>query len=212
MEHVKKTRRYDSSGRLAQALRTRTAILDEAERQFLERGYSSTTIASIAGMAGVSVETVYKSFGGKAELVGAIYERGLIGRQQTSVYERSDAMREQETDPERILRYWAGLIAELGPDINPIRLLMRSVAEGDAELARVLEKSDEERLERMRHNARFLAERGYLREGVSIREAADLLWTCTSAEFYELLVERRGLRLRRFERFVGDLLVAALLP
>src|SRR5690348_3201220 len=106
MEHVKKTRRYDSSGRLAQALRTRTAILDEAERQFLERGYSSTTVASIAGMAGVSVETVYKSFGGKAELVGAIYERGLIGRQQTSVYERSDAMRKQETDPERILRYW----------------------------------------------------------------------------------------------------------
>jgi hypothetical protein len=57
-----------------------------------------------------------------------------------------------------------------------------------------------------------LAERGYLRAGVSTGEAADVLWTCTSAEFYELLVERRGLTLRRFERFVGDLLVAALLP
>jgi AcrR family transcriptional regulator len=204
--------RYDSSGRVVQALRNRTAILDAAERQFLERGYAATTVSSIAREAGVSLETVYKAVGGKAELVGAIYERGLIGRQQSSVYERSDAMREHETNPQKILRYWAGLIAELGPDVSPIRLLMRSAAEVDADLAKVLEKSDKERLERMRHHAKFLAGRGYLRAGVTTAEAADVLWTCTSAEFYELLVQRRGWSLRRFERFVGDLLVAALLP
>lgn len=212
MDHVKKARRYDSSGRVAQALRNRTAILDAAQRQFLERGYAGTTVSAIAREAGVSVETVYKAVGGKAELVRAIYERGLIGRQQASVYERSDAMREQETNPANILRYWAGLIAELAPDVSPIRLLMRSAAAGDPQLADVLEESDKERLQRMRHNARFLAKRGYLRAGVSAAEAADVLWTCTSAEFYELFVQRRGWSLRRFERFVGDLLVAALLP
>jgi AcrR family transcriptional regulator len=212
MGAVKKARRYDSSGRVAQALRNRSTILDAAERQFLEGGYSATTVSSIAREAGVSVETVYKAFGGKAELVGAIYERGLIGRQQASVYERSDAMREQETNPQMIIRSWAGFIAELGPDVSPIRLLMRSAAESDPDLARVLEKSDEERLERMRHNTRFLARRGYLRADVTTAEAADVLWACTSAEFYDLLVQRRGWSLRRFERFVGDLLVAALLP
>jgi AcrR family transcriptional regulator len=212
MPHVKKARRYDSSGRVAQALRNRTAILDVAQRQFLERGYAATTVPSIAREAGTSVETVYKAFGGKAELVGAIYERGLIGRQQASVYERSDAMREQETNPQQILRDWAGFIAELGPDVSPIRLLMRSAAEVDPEIAKVLEKSDRERLERMRHNARFLAKRGYLRPDVTTAEAADLLWMCTSAEFFELLVQRRGWSLRRFERYVGDLLTAALLP
>ena len=212
MSGVKSARRYDSSGRRAQALRNRTEILDAAERQFLDRGYAATTVSSVAREAGVSPETVYKAFGGKAELVGAIYERGLIGRQQSSAYERSDAMREDEPDAEKILRYWAGLIAELGPDVSPIRLLMRSAADVDPDLARVLEKSDKERVERMRHNARFLARRGYLRAGVTAAEAADLLWMCTSAEFYELLVQRRGWSLRRFERFVGDLLVAALLP
>jgi AcrR family transcriptional regulator len=212
MAPVKKARRYDSSGRVAQAVRNRTAILDAAQRQFLERGYSATTVSSIAREAGVSVETVYKAFGGKAELVGAIYERRLVGRRQSSVYERSDAMREHETDPQKILRYWAGLIAELGPDVGPIRLLMRSAAEADPDLARVLERSDEERLERMLHNARFLAGRGYLRSGVTTAEAADVLWTCTSAELYELLVQRRGWSLRRFERVVGDVLVSALLP
>jgi AcrR family transcriptional regulator len=138
VDNVKKGRRYDSTGRIAQALRNRAAILDVAQRQFLERGYAATTVASIAGEAGVSVETVYKAFGGKAELVGAIYERGLIGRQQASVYERSDAMREHETNPETILRVWAGFIAELGPDVSPIRLLMRSSDEVDPEIAAVL--------------------------------------------------------------------------
>jgi AcrR family transcriptional regulator len=212
MDGVKKPRRYDSSGRIAHALRNRAAILDAAERQFLERGYPATTVSSIASEASVSVETVYKAFGGKAELVGAIYERGLVGRREASVYERSDTMREEETNPRKILRYWAGLIAELGPDVSPIRLLMRSAAGFDPDLAKVLERSDKERLERMRHNARFLAGRGYLRADVTAAEAADVLWTCTSAELYELLVQRRGWSLRRFERFVGDLLVSALLP
>src|SRR5918912_4120783 len=108
MGAVKSRRRYDSSGRRAQALRNRAEILDAAERQFLERGYTATTVSSVAEEAGVSAETVYKAFGGKAELVGAIYERGLIGRQQSSAYERSDAMREHETDAQKILRHWAG--------------------------------------------------------------------------------------------------------
>jgi len=208
---VKKTRSYDSSSRLVQARRNRTVILDAAERQFLDQGYAATTVAGIAREAGVSVETVYKSFGGKAGLVGAIYERRLKGRQQASVYERSDAMRKHETDPHKILRYWAGLIAELGPELNPIRLLMRSAAEVDPDAAAVLERSDNERLTRMRQNARFLAASGYLRPGVTTTEAADVLWTYTSAEFYELLVHRRGWSLRRFERFLADTLEAAFL-
>jgi AcrR family transcriptional regulator len=211
MAKVKRTRRYDSSGRAAQALRNRAAILDVAHRQFLERGYGGTTISSVAAEAGVSAETVYKAFGGKAELVRAIYERGLAGRQQATVYQRSDEMREHETDPVAILRYWASLIAELGPQIGPIRVVMRSAAADDADLARVLKASDDERLKRMRHNARFLQGRGYLRQGVTLADAADVLWTCTSAELYELIVLRRGWSLKRFERFVGDFLVAALL-
>jgi AcrR family transcriptional regulator len=208
---VKGTRQYDSSRRTAQALRNRTAILDAARRQFLERGYDPTTISSIAEEAEVSVETVYKGFGGKAELVRSIYEHGLAGRQEASAYQRSDEMREREADPREILRYWAGLIAELAPQVSPIRLLMRSAAAGDPDLAKVLRESDDERLERMRHNARFLAKRGYLRAGVKTTEAADVLWTCTSAELYELLVLRREWSIRRFEQFIGNFLIAALL-
>lgn len=212
MEHVKAKRRYDASGRREQARRNREAVLDAAERQFLDNGYASTTIASIAREAGVSVETVYKAFGGKSGLVRALYERGLTGRGSVPAYQRSDEMRAKESDPRTIMRKWGLLTAEVASVVSPIRLLMRSAAASDPEMAALLEDSDADRLQRMRHHARFLNERGYLRDGVTVSEATDVLWTCSSVELYELLVLRRGWSLPRFAQFITDLMIAQLLP
>jgi AcrR family transcriptional regulator len=70
-------RSYDSRRRRDHALRSRAAVLESAERLFLTRGFAATTVASIAEGADVSVETVYKAFGGKPGLVKAIWEQGL---------------------------------------------------------------------------------------------------------------------------------------
>ncbi|SDH45635.1 DNA-binding transcriptional regulator, AcrR family [Actinokineospora alba] len=212
MGQVKGKRRYDSSGRQEQARRSREAILEAAERQFLDQGYARTTVSAIAGAAGVSVETVYKAFGGKAGLVQAIYERGLTGRGTVPAYQRSDEMRAQETDPETIMRKWGVLTAEVASLVTPIRLLMRAAAATDPEMATLLRAGDDERLERMRHHARFLDGRGWLRADVTLAEATDVLWTCSSAELYELLVMKRGWPLSRFARFVTDFMISSLLP
>ena len=76
MAQVKGKRRYDSSGRQAQARRSREVILDAAYRQFVTTGYTATTIATIADEAGVSVETIYKAFGAKSGLVTALAKSG----------------------------------------------------------------------------------------------------------------------------------------
>ena len=212
MADVKPKRRYDSRGRQAQARRNRETILDAAERQFLDGGYGATTVAAIAAEAGVSVETIYKAFGGKPGLVRAIYERGLTGRGPVPAYQRSDAMRQRERDPETIMRNWSVLTTEVASVVTPIRLLMRSAATTDPEMAALLGASDQERLERMRHHARFLQQRGYLRAGVTLAEATDVLWTCSSVELYELLVLQRGWSTRRFARFVADVMITELLP
>ena len=209
---VKRTRRYDASGRRAQARRNRETILDVAARRFLDDGYATTTIAAIAAEAGVSVETVYKAFGGKSGLVRAIYARGLSGRGPIPAYQRSDEMRERETDPETIMREWGVLTTEVAAEVTPIRLLMRSAAATDPEMAGLLEESDNERLQRMRHHARFLHQRGYLRDDVTVTQATDVMWTCSSAELYELLVLKRGWPHHRFARVVADFMTAALLP
>ena len=206
-----KTRSYDSSRRREQAIRTRNAILDAAQRQFLADGYAKATIASIAAEASVSVETVYKSFGGKPGLVREIYERGLEGRGAERAYDRSDAMRDREDDPRTIMRNWGRLTAEVASVVSPIRFVMRDLASTDQDIAALLDRAERERLDRMRHHARFLKARGYLRQGVSVGEATDVLWICSSLEIYELLVVRRGWSIPRFARYVGDFMIRALL-
>ena len=210
MTKVKTKRRYDTSGRREQARRNHEAILDAAEQLFRDGGYAGTTVSAIAHDAGVSVDTVYKTFGGKSGLVRAIYERGLGGRGHIPAYERSDEMRARERDPHTIMRKWGQLTAEVASVVSPIRLLMRSAAASDPEMAALVAESDEQRLERMRHHAVFLKERGYLRRGVTVAEAADVLWTCSSLELYELLVLQRGWSLRRFSRFLAQFMITAL--
>jgi AcrR family transcriptional regulator len=201
-----------ASGRRAQARRTREAVLDAAERQFLAGGYAGTTVAGVAREAGVSVETIYKGFGGKPGLVRALYDRGLVGPGAVPAYLRADAVREREPDPAAILREWSAITSEVASTVMPIRLLMREAAATDADMAALVAASDQARLERMADHARFLAGRGHLRQGVTVEEAADVLWTCSSLELYELLVLRRGWSLPRFAAFLADFMIIALLP
>jgi AcrR family transcriptional regulator len=212
MPDVKPPRRYDASNRRERARRNREAVLDVAQSRFLSRGYGVTTVSEIAEDSGVSPETIYKAFGGKAGLVKAIYDRGLEGQGPLPAYQRSDEMRERETDPRLIMREWGRLTAEVASVVTPIRLLLRSAAATDADMARLLEDRDRERLERMRHHARFLDERGHLRADVTVDEATDVLWACSSAEFYELLVMQRGWSLEQFAGFISHFMINGLLP
>jgi AcrR family transcriptional regulator len=212
MASVKPKRRYNSSGRQAQARRSREAILDAAQRQFLQGGYAATTIAAIAAEAGVSVETIYKAFGGKPGLVRAIYQRGLAGQEPVPAFQRSDAMRERETDPKAIMRNWGALASEVSSAVSPIMRLVRAAAVSDPEMAALLRAANDTRQERARHHARFLKQRGYLRQGISLAQATDILWTCTADELYDLLVVQRGWSLPRYARFLADYMIATLLP
>ena len=74
-----KSRRYDNSGRAEQARLLRRKVIDAAHAALLENGWSGTTIATVAARAGVSAETVYKRFGGKAGLLKAVYDVRLAG-------------------------------------------------------------------------------------------------------------------------------------
>ena len=63
----------------------------------------------------------------------------------------------------------------------------------------------------MRVNARHLHAGGHTRAGVSLSQAADVLWTYSSPELYELLVLKRKWPLSRYGTFVGESIAAALL-
>lgn len=209
---VKPKRAYDSRRRQQEARRTRMGVLDAARRLFLSNGYADTTIASIAEAADVSVETVYKAFGGKSGLVRAIWDRGLEGAGPIPAERRSDEMQTLEVDARRVIRNWGALSAEVSPRVAPILLLLRTAAATDSEMGTLLQEVDDARLARMEHNARRLHDRGDLREGITLRQARDVLWTYSSPELYELLVLRRGWGLDRYGRFIAEAMIASLLP
>src|SRR5260370_29798175 len=117
---VKKRRGYDSSRRQEQAQQTRQAILDTARRRFLADGFVPTTIGAIADEVGVSVDTVYKTFGGKPGLVRAICQEGLAGQGPVPAEARSDALQATEQDPRAIIRGWGTLTTEVAPRVAPI--------------------------------------------------------------------------------------------
>lgn len=57
------------------ALETRNQLLDAAERMFLEKGFSHTSLADIAKAAGMTRGAIYWHFKNKAELFEAMVER-----------------------------------------------------------------------------------------------------------------------------------------
>ena len=206
-----KGRRYDTTLRRERAQESRERIITAAERRFLGDGYVATTVTAIATDAGISVDTIYKSFGGKPGLVRAVYRRALEGEGPVPAEARSDQLQEQEVDPGLIIQGWGRFVSEIAPRGAPIYLLVRTAAANDPELEALLREIDDDRLQRMTDNARRLHAAGHLRRGVTVASAADVLWTYSSPELYDLLVQRRHMSPAAYGQFVADAMVAALL-
>ena len=103
-------------------------------------------------------------------------------------------------------------MTEIAPRATPIFLLLRTAAAIDPELAPLLDEIHADRLDRMHANARRLCDAGHLRPDLTIADAADVLWTYSSPELYELLVLRRGMSLPGYAAFVAGAMISALLP
>ncbi len=208
---VKGSRRYDATRRQERAAFARAAVLDAALVRFIEDGYRSTTVVSIAADAGVSGATIYKTYGGKPGIVRALCEQALAGTRAQSAEVRSDALKATQPDARQVIEGWGRLVAEIAPRVSPILLLLREAADGDPAAAEVLDELEANRLSRMAKNARDLCDAGHLRVGLSAAQARDLLWLYSSPEFYDLLVRRRGWSVQRYSRYVTEAMTAALL-
>jgi len=194
---VKRRRTYDATKRRADALARRAAVLAAARELFLLDGFAATTVTAVAERAGVSQETVYKNFGNKPGLVRALHEDAMRGEGPVPPYRRSEDLR-GHSDPYEIVRGWSLLSTEVAPRVSPLLLLLRDAAVLQPDLRGLLVELDDARHWRMSENAQFLQEGGFLREGVSARSAADLMWSATSPEMYELLVLRRAWSLDQY--------------
>jgi AcrR family transcriptional regulator len=206
-------RRYDGSRRRAAAGQTRRAIVAAARLLFLERGYAATTMPAIAAAAGVALDTLYAAVGPKPALFGHMVEISISGADEPVPALERDYVREirAESDPRRKLELYARATRLIQERLAPLFRVLRDAAQGDAQLTALWEQISQRRAANMRMLAAELASAGGLRDGVTVEEAADVIWATNSPEFFLLLVHERRWHPDRFESWLAATWIRLLL-
>ena len=188
MPHSVKTRPYRSLLRTEQAAATRRSVLSSARELFTTTGYAGTTVADIARLAGVSVDTVYTSVGRKPELLLAVHDMALGGGDEPVAAEGRDyvaAIRAAHGAREK-LEVYAVALGERLPSVVPLAESLQVAAERDPACRAVLEGLDARRATNMVRMAVELRATGEVRRDITDEEVAHLLWATNSAAFYRL--------------------------
>ena len=136
---------------------TRQRLLDAAGRLFAERGYDQTTSAEIADAAGVTERTLFRHFDTKADL--------MLGNWRDNADALAAAMRKQPDDAPPIEVVRAGLcvfaqrlergtrlerdqsmraLGDRMPVLTILKIVLSCEGAVSAELARRLDRSDED--------------------------------------------------------------------
>jgi AcrR family transcriptional regulator len=199
-------RRYHAPLRAEQAAATRHAVLAAARELFTTRGYAATTVNQIAERAGVAVDTLYATVGRKPVLLREVFETALSGRDVAVPAQERDyvrAIRAAPTAREK-LGIYASAIARIAPRTAPVQLALRDAAVRDPDCAALEAEIAERRAANMRLFAADLRATGELRPDLTDDEVADIVWSTASAEYYLLLVQRRGWTPERFGEHLRD--------
>jgi AcrR family transcriptional regulator len=186
-----KTRRYNSPARRQQAEATRRAVLRAARALFTTRGYAETSVTDVARRAKVSVDTVYASVGRKPQLLLAVHDMILGSSDEPVPAEERDyvrRIREAATAEEKI-RLYAEALADLLPHTVPLNLALRDAGAREPRCRELRESISRRRRANMRLFAAELRDTGRLRPDLTDEQAADLVWSMNSPEYFQLLTD-----------------------
>lgn len=175
---------YDNSQRSAGARRTRLVIINAARELFIDQGFAATTIREVAKAAGVSQETIYKSFGSKAGLLKVVYDVTLTGDDDAlPLAERPEAIAAWEApNPTAAAASYAELARLVSRRTDPLlRVLLRSRGSDEA-LRRFADTTDNERLVGSQLFVGRWHAAGWLRPDLTPPRAAEILWALNSPE------------------------------
>ena len=205
-----KPRTQNSPLRRAQAAATRARILDAAGVVFAGSGYERARIEDIAAEADVAYPTVYKAFGSKPALLTAAVAHAMSGGDDGALDSQAWFQEQLDApDPETQLRLVARNARKLYERAGRLLEVVRVAAAGDEKAAALWQTIDAERLERSRTTAKRLAAKADLR--ATVPATTRTLWALTLPEIYVLQVHDTDLAADQYERWLADLLVAAIL-
>src|ERR671921_1760063 len=168
MAEVKRS--YDASRRREQARARRLAVVLAARDLFERDGFRLTTIAAVAARAGVSAESIYKSFGSKAALAKAVFDITVAGDDQPVPVADRPAMQavRHEPDVRRKIEMFVGGLAHRQARSAQVQILIRDGRHVDESLDPIWAKLNEEGLVGMTMLGRHLLDSGQLRPGIAL--------------------------------------------
>ena len=188
-------RSYDATRRRERADRerraTRSRVLEAAAKLFVDRGYTGTTMAAIAGEAGVAMQSVYAAGASKADLLHHAVDLAVAGDdEQMMIHERPMMTAvAAEPDPFEQVRMIATAIVDIHRRSAPIQRAQIEAAAVDATVRQRLEDAHRGRLTTLAMMIEMIpAER--LRH--STEDCADAAWVIASPETFDLLIRVRG--------------------
>lgn len=206
-------RRYDRTRRAEAARLTRRHILAVSREQFLASGYHGTTIATLARAAEVSPQTIYNGFGGKAQVLKAVYDVMLAGDDEPiPLNARPEIARVlAQSSTAETLRAYAGVSRLIFERVGPLVWVVLAEGPGpDAELREFLATIDRERRIGNTGVVQHIASRFGLGDGVTVERAVDLVWTLTSPDNADRLLRRCGWTPAAYERWLAEALIDGL--
>lgn len=205
-------RSYSMALRAEQTAVARRRILAVAVELFSQNGYLATKLSDVAGAAGVSVQTVYNVIGNKAVLLKAAYDMAMAGDDEpVPIAQRPHvrAMIAAETG-EEVLRLYAQMARELAERICPLQIMLHAqAATGNTDLRAFVETTDRERRAGVAGLVGHLADRFGIREDETT--AQDIVWTMTSPQVVDRLVNGCGWSWDKFQAWLATTLTASLL-
>ena len=198
-------RRYRSPLRQERAADTRRRIASAALDLFGEHGFGGTAVTAIAERAGVSVQTVYATFGSKGALLRALLDQ---------MEENADAARWRERiaadpDPRGKLTAFAQWSAGLFASSRAI--IAAGQGASDPAILELRAEADGHRRAALDSLVGALEASGALRAGLSHRRAVDRAWILTGVEPYFGATDGCGWSDTAYAKWLADLLVSQLL-
>jgi AcrR family transcriptional regulator len=200
---------------------TRRRVLAAARTRFLADGYAGTKMLDIAAEAGVALASVYRAGRSKSELVQALLEMAITGRDPAEPSDDAGAGPALATlappsfpeiaavpDPEEQVEMIADRLVEVLEVIGPLWSVLRDAAAVDAGAAEAMRVAFE------RRGASFEVAVGLLPEDRlrgGAQECIDMLWALSTPELYGVLRVDRGWSQERYRAWLRRTLAVQLL-
>ena len=190
-----------------QAAETRRLILASARRHFAQDGYARTSLKTIAGDVGVSVQTIYDSVGQKADLVrqlnDLIDEEAQVGRLAASL--------RTATDPVEVLTVSGRITRRIHEQCGDLVRASFDAERADPALVAIAAEGRRRHLAGAQAVIARLVELGALRTGLSAEAAVVTLAALSDIRLAFLLADDHGLTPQQIEDWISGQCATALL-